>query len=84
MQKKVTDKNFDFLKGTYYFRILSAGDYTFSVSNYVCNHYFDVVTTSPTYFFSRISYIYLLSLQLFLQNKKAIKRKFLKPLKFIH
>ena len=49
-QKKVTDKNFDFLKGTYYFRILSAGDYTFSVSNYVCNHYFDVVTTSPTYF----------------------------------
>ena len=49
-QKKVTDKNFDFLNGTYYFRILSAGDYTFSVSNYVCNHYFDVVTTSPTYF----------------------------------
>ena len=45
-QKKVTDKNFDFLKGTYYFRILSAGDYTFSVSNYVCNHYFDVVTAS--------------------------------------
>lgn len=29
---------------------MSAGDYTFSVSNYVCNHYFDVVTTSPTYF----------------------------------
>lgn len=49
-QKKVTDKNFDFLNGTYYFRILSVGDYTFSVSNYVCNHYFDVVTTSPTYF----------------------------------
>ena len=49
-QKKVTDKNFDFLKGTYYFKILSVGDYTFSVSNYVCNHYFDVVTTSPTYF----------------------------------
>lgn len=49
-QKKVTDKNFDFLKGTYYFRILSVGDYTFSVSNYVCTHYFDVVTTSPTYF----------------------------------
>lgn len=49
-QKKVTDKNFDFHNGTYYFRILSAGDYTFSVSNYVCNHYFDVVTTSPTYF----------------------------------
>lgn len=49
-QKKVTDKNFDFCSGTYYFKILSAGDYTFSVSNYVCNHYFDVVTTSPTYF----------------------------------
>ena len=47
-QKKV--KNFDFLNGTYYFRILSVGDYTFSVSNYGCNHYFDVVTTSPTYF----------------------------------
>lgn len=29
---------------------MSVGDYTFSVSNYVCNHYFDVVTTSPTYF----------------------------------
>ena len=54
-QKKVTDKNFDFLKGTYYFRILSVGDYTFSVSNYVCNHYFDVVTTSPTYFSKKIT-----------------------------
>lgn len=49
-QKKTSTKNFDFSNGTYYFRIVSIGDYTFSVSNYVCPHYFDVVTVAPTYF----------------------------------
>ncbi len=49
-QAKTSTKNFDFSKGTYYFRIVSIGDYTFSVSNYVCSHYFDIVTTAPTYF----------------------------------
>ncbi|MCI5734700.1 MAG: hypothetical protein SOY48_00025 [Eubacterium sp.] len=49
-QKKTSTKNFDFSKGTYYFKIVSIGDYTFSLSNYVCTHYFDVVTTAPTYF----------------------------------
>lgn len=76
-QKKVTDKNFDFLNGTYYFRIVSVGDYTFSVSNYVCNHYFDVVTTSPTYF-SAGYHTYTCSLCGYSYKTKGDNKKILK------
>lgn len=49
-QAKSETKNFDLAVGAYYFRVVSIGDYSLSVSNYVCPHYFDITTSAPTYF----------------------------------
>ena len=49
----------------------------FSVSNYVCNHYFDVVTTSPTYF-SAGYHTYTCYLCGYSNKTKGDKKKILK------